>query len=156
MIRLFCTLKHHFLAVIPKACRVMINNLGIITDSCQWKFGSFVYWANHCFKEEGQMNSVLRVKSDKNHTDQARLHFRNKLSKFSSSSLHKTHLVSVTMFHFHYSVSMAKYSSQNFQTKTLNFKGSFKLHRFLQWRAITVRWESITWVSLISNACINW
>lgn len=76
------------------------------------------------------MNSVLRVKSDTNHTDQARLHFRNKLSKFSSSSLHKTHLVSVTMFHSHYPVSVAKYSSQNFQIKTLKLQRKLQAPQF--------------------------
>ena len=41
---------------------------------------------------------------------------------------------------------MSKSSCQNFHTKIINFKGSFNPHRCLYLRAMTLHWESITWV----------
>ena len=56
------------------------------------------------------------------------------------------HLLSLITLHFISFFCFNKSSCQNFHTKIINFKGSFNPHRCLYLRAMTLHWESITWV----------
>ena len=137
--RLFCTLKH----------QSREHNIFLFM-----KFRILHPLSQTLLQRARIMNSIQRVKSNPKNTAWARLHLMNKLLSFPLP--YKTHLLSLIIFRFHYSVLVGKSSCQNFHTTTTNFKGSFKLHRFLLLRAMTLQWESITWVLPTSNACSNW